>query len=282
MRVSFAETLRPDFRGAWGARHGGIPDAARFWRAAAAKVPTEAACGPQNTRRSGGADTPAPSSCRAVKRVNFDTAAASPSGREIFRGKLLEPRWTASGMKPRKRLGGPRRWRAAPSGSVEGRVQRGSFGSRRGRDDRPAAHRREEEQADPDPDQLAEAAHDAERHAVGAAESQRDEGDHVAALLGAEAPRDEERREANAGAERFDHRRRRPRDGNAEEPQDQPCLRDAEEPRAEVEEDRQRQAARLAPVEVGQRGVHPRRGGAAAHPPDPEAIQQARAPADEP
>src|SRR2546428_10297552 len=71
------------------------------------------------------------------------------------------------------------------------------------------ARQREDEQAEAHPYGLAHPAHQAERDCRRRSEAERGERDHIAALEGAEARRDQERSEADRGAERLDHGGRR-------------------------------------------------------------------------
>src|SRR5204863_6787876 len=100
-------------------------------------------------------------------------------------------------------------------------------GTQQGEHDEPEAH----------PQRLAHPAHQAERDRRRRVEAERGERHHVAALDGAEARRNEERREADRGAERLDHGGRRQRDGDSQELQDQPALDRAEQPRDQVKGD---------------------------------------------
>src|SRR5438445_814891 len=101
------------------------------------------------------------------------------------------------------------------------------------------ARQREDEQAEAHPYGLAHPTHQAERDCRRRSEAERGERDHIAALEGAEARRDQERGEADRGAERLDHGGRRQRDGDAQELQDQPGLERAEQPRDKMEGDRE-------------------------------------------
>src|SRR5437870_2197820 len=101
------------------------------------------------------------------------------------------------------------------------------------------ARQREDEQAEAHPYGLAHPAHQAERDGRRRSEAERGERDHIAALEGAEARRDQERSEADRGAERLDHGGRRQRDGDAQELQDQPGLERAKQPRDQMEGDRE-------------------------------------------
>src|SRR2546425_2013979 len=101
------------------------------------------------------------------------------------------------------------------------------------------ARQREDEQAEAHPYGLSHPAHQAERDCRRRSEAQRGERDHIAALEGAEARRDQERGEADRGAERLDHGGRRQRDGDAQELQDQPGLERAKQPRDQMEGDRE-------------------------------------------
>src|SRR5438034_8591796 len=79
------------------------------------------------------------------------------------------------------------------------------------------AGQREDEQTQAHPGGLAHPAHQAERDRRRRSEAERGERDHVAALEGAEARRDQERGEADRRAEGLDHGGRRQRDRDAQE-----------------------------------------------------------------
>src|SRR2546430_1082994 len=113
--------------------------------------------------------------------------------------------------------------------------RRRRIGERRGG----GARQREYEQAEPHPYGLANPTHQAERDCRRRSEAERGERDHIAALEGAEARRDQERGEADRGAERLDHGGRRQRDGDAQELKDQPGLEQAKQPRDQMEGDRE-------------------------------------------
>src|SRR5205814_2626968 len=141
-------------------------------------------------------------------------------------------------------------WRHEAGDATHGSVL---LGRRRRRDD--AAVGRQREEADADPGGLADAAHDAERHARGAAETERREDRHVAALERADAGRHHERGEAYRGAEGLDEERGREADVHAEQLQGHPHLERAPEPAEEVEEDGERQPYGLGAIEDGERVV---------------------------
>src|SRR2546430_156938 len=112
------------------------------------------------------------------------------------------------------------------------------------------AYQGEHDEPEPHPHRLANPADQAERHRRGRAKAERGERHHVAALEGAEARRDEERREADRGAERLDHGGGRQRDGDSQEVQDEPGLDRAEQPRDQVEPDRQHEPPGGGPIEA--------------------------------
>src|SRR5438132_10105795 len=112
------------------------------------------------------------------------------------------------------------------------------------------ARQREDEQAEAHPYGLAHPAHQAERDCRRRSEAERGERDHVAALEGAEARRDQERGEADGSAEGFDHGGRRQRDRDAQELQDEPGLERAEQPRDQMKRDREDEAPGGGPVKA--------------------------------
>src|SRR4029453_17322420 len=92
----------------------------------------------------------------------------------------------------------------ARRGPPRGAGRSPSVGGRGRGDDWPSTDRKDRE-TDRDPDELAQAPHQTERHPVGGAEPERDKRDDKPPPRDAEPDGEKEGREAHAGAEGLDH-----------------------------------------------------------------------------
>src|SRR5207245_321563 len=142
---------------------------------------------------------------------------------------------------------GERLYVAWPRGRTAGLVRGGPGLSR--------AHHGESDEADRDPDGLAQPLDEAERDRGGGRQAQGRERRQEAALQHSEARRHQESRDLDRGAEGLDHRGRRQRYLAPEEFEDQPRLDRAHEPGDEMEPDRKAEPARRRPIKLSERVI---------------------------